>query len=357
MTGREAPAGAAQTGEWVSNGLVFVLVNDAGSELARVSAKVSCDARPDPLEAALAAGAWFPLQIGNQWVYRYDSRVVTSDYVTWTITGLEQRGDRTYYVLSTRPGSDMLLRNDSDGRVYRIRDAATQTEELWLDPTANPDPAALLTIRQRNFTYTSALGTFSGGIIYETNQFSLIRETGTFVRGLGLVQRSSMLLTGSSGGFTDGLQLVSVRIGKGIRLATDAVGFRIGVENTRLDVTNKKVTNCAIPCYFPACGIGGGDPVNTYKPCFQARLGIQHPLDGSVFSLEVELRDATDRQVFQAAIPLTGSDVLADFTAFQQVPLYAKPNEPFAAGNYRLNGRLKRNGEDAGSATVPIRID
>ena len=56
-------------------------------------------------------------------------------------------------------------------------------------------------------------------------------------------------------------------------------------------------------------------------------------------------------------MPLMETDVLADFTAFQQLPLYAKPNSPLAPGNYRLNGRLKRNREDAGSASLPIRID
>lgn len=252
----------------------------------------------------------------------------------------------------------MLLRSDGEGRIYRIRDTAPQTEELWLDPTASPDPSAVLKIRQRDLIYKSALGTFSGGIVSDTSP-GLIKETGTFVRGLGLVDRRVSLQSGSSGGFSDGLQLVSVRIGKGIRLAVPAITFQFGAESTRLDVTNKKVTTCAVPCYFAACGIGGGrDPPNTYKPCFQARLNIQRPnVDGGVLTAEVELRDPADRQMFQATVPLTMADVLTDFTAFQQVPLYAKPNEPFAAGDYRLNGRLKRNGEDAGSTSLPIRID
>ena len=90
---------------------------------------------------------------------------------------------------------------------------------------------------------------------------------------------------------------------------------------------------------------------------FQARPNIQYPLDGSVLAADIELRDPSDRQVFQTIVPLTSADVLTDFTAFQQVPLYAKPNEPFAPGNYRLNGRLMRNGEDAGSTSLPIRIN
>lgn len=360
MTGREAPIGSAQTGDWVSDGLVFVLVTDTGTELARVTAKVSCGATPDPLDAALAAGAWFPLRIGNQWIFRYNSRSVTSSYLTWTITGTEQRGERTYFVLSSNPSggaaSGTLLRSDDDGRVYRIRDTAPQNEELWLDPTATPDPSAVLKIRQRNVTYNSPLGTFPGGLLYD-NFAGLIMETGTFVRGLGLMESNFRLLSGSSGGFIQGLQLVSARIGEGIRLATPAATLQFGVESTRLDVTNKKVSNCAIPCYFTACGLAGADPPDTYKPCFQARINIQHPLDGSVLAAEIELRDPSDRQVFQTTVPLTKAGVLAEFTAFQQVPLYAKPNEPFAPGNYRLNGRLKRNGEDAGSTSMPIRIE
>ena len=80
-------------------------------------------------------------------------------------------------------------------------------------------------------------------------------------------------------------------------------------------------------------------------------------LTRSLLSAEIELRDPADRPFFQTTVPLTTADVLGDFTAYQQVPLYAKPNEPFAPGNYRLNGRLKRNGEDAGSTSLPIRID
>ena len=56
-------------------------------------------------------------------------------------------------------------------------------------------------------------------------------------------------------------------------------------------------------------------------------------------------------------VPQTKADVLADFTALQQVPLYAKLNSPLAPGNYRLNWRLKRNEQDAESASLPIRID
>jgi hypothetical protein len=144
---------------------------------------------------------------------------------------------------------------------------------------------------------------------------------------------------------------ISARLGQGIRLATPASGIQLNAEGTRLDVTNKRVTNCAIPCYFLACGIAGADPADTYKPCFQARMHIQQAEGASEtgsLTAAIELRDAANLPQF---------DSLSDFTFYQQLPLYTKPNQPFPPGNYRLNGTLKRNGEDAGSASLPIRID
>jgi hypothetical protein len=167
-------------------------------------------------------------------------------------------------------------------------------------------------------------------------------------------------MTGSSGGLVESLQLISARLGQGIRLATPATGIQLNAESARLDVTNKRVTNCAIPCYFVACGIGGADPADTYKPCFQARMQIQQApgaSESASLTAAIELRDAANSPVYQATVPLPQFGTLTDFTFYQQLPLYTKPNQPFPPGNYRLNGILKRNGEDAGSASLPIRID
>ena len=38
--------------------------------------------------------SYFPLQLGNTWTYRVDSRVGTSDYVTWTVTDVRRVGGR-----------------------------------------------------------------------------------------------------------------------------------------------------------------------------------------------------------------------------------------------------------------------
>jgi hypothetical protein len=344
--------------------MVFVLVNEAGTELSRATAQVSCGATQDGLSAALAAGAWFPLQIGNQWIYRVNNRLATSTYIIWTITRTEQIGDRTYFVLSTgpasAPGNEIRLRSDADGRVYRIANLPNSSEEqLWLDPTAAQDPAALLRITKRGFLYSGPLGKFPGAIVYQSYG-ALTIDTGIFVHGLGLVESSSSMITGSSGGFTEGLQLISARLGRTIRLSTPSAALQLGSESTRLDITNKRATNCAIPCYFTACGLAGADLPDTYKPCFQVRVHVEQATsahDSGPFIAQIELRDANNSQVYQTTLPLSQFDGLTDFSLFHQVPLYKNPNAPFPPGNYRQYGTLKRNGEDTGSATLPLRID
>jgi hypothetical protein len=65
------------------------------------------------------------------------------------------------------------------------------------------------------------------------------------------------------------------------------------MESTILDVTNKKVTNCAVPCYFVACG-------PTVGARFRRPAGLPH--SGATYQ----------------------SQSLTDFTVVEQVPLYTK---------------------------------
>ena len=63
MTGLVGPSGIAASGDWVTDGMTFYLVNEQGGVEGQVSARVRCGGgdRPD-LES------YFPLQVGNTWV-------------------------------------------------------------------------------------------------------------------------------------------------------------------------------------------------------------------------------------------------------------------------------------------------
>lgn len=354
LTGWDQPSSSSETGDWVTDGMVFVLINQQEVELARVVARVNCGGSINAVESVFTTGAYFPLQTGNRWVFRANSRFATSTYQTWTIERSERIGEQTWYVLrfNDSPGAEMHVRSDSAGRVYFL---TGQGEQLWLDPTASPDPAAVLRIVRRGPANIPGLGTFPDALDYDSIQGGFIRETGTFVRGLGWVRREQQMLTGSSGGFLAGLELVEARIGGMLRLSVPAPSMQLFAESLRLDVSGKQVTNCAVPCYFAACSlVPGADPPGTYKPCFQVRVGLAHP---AAESADIELLDAAGRAVFRVSRALP-SGAARDSLLYEQVPLYSAPNVPLPPGNYRIGavGRMP-GGEAAGSATLQIRID
>jgi hypothetical protein len=101
--------------------------------------------RPPDLES------YFPLQVGNTWVYRVNSRQVTSSYFTQIVTGVEQIGGLAYYVISSDTGTVLLrVRSDSAGRIL---DSAGKV-------LVNPATA-------RRQSYSGPLGVFSGAVVRE----------------------------------------------------------------------------------------------------------------------------------------------------------------------------------------------
>ncbi|MBS1871989.1 MAG: hypothetical protein JSU00_02155 [Acidobacteria bacterium] len=356
MTGFMDSTGSVETGDWVSDGMIFVLVNDAAYEYGRAAARLNCGGTADSTPAAITSStAYLPLQTGNQWVYRADSRAVTSTYFTRTVTGTRLIGDRTYFVLEDRasPGdasTQTLVREDEQGRIYRLNG---DTEETWVDPSGGP---GVVTIQSRDVPVSTPVGSLPVGLTYQLPGF--IFETGVFARGLGQMSSSSSLISGSSGGFTYGFNLVESRIGSGLHFMTPATSVEVGVELNKLDVTGKNVTNCAIPCYFTACGLGGADPTGTYKPCFQARVrvGLGSCTASSPVTAALSLVDGTGAVVHSADIGLTVPAGTCQAAAYHQTPLYSAPNSPFPAGSYRVNVKVTAGGEEIGTASAPVTI-
>jgi hypothetical protein len=90
--------------------------------------------------AALAAGSYFPLDVGNRWVFRADSRGATGPYETWRIDRTEAIGGQQYAVITIIGGSGVLnnvvlgesrFRADASGRVFVLTDKGDQ---LFFDP-------------------------------------------------------------------------------------------------------------------------------------------------------------------------------------------------------------------------------
>ena len=360
MTGLVRPTGSADTDEWVIDGLLFVLADATGQELARATAHVKCNPFPDPIGAALASSSYFPLQVGAEWVYRLNDRARTSDYLLVRVAGARLIGDQAWYsVLSSvgaAPPTEVLYRADAQGRIFMLDFQGR--EVLYLDPTPNPDPtAALKLLNARGRPFRNALGSFADSLAYTTFT-SLTQETGLLVRGVGRISSSTIMLSGSSGGFLTGVDLVYARIGGNIRFATPAISMTLSAESTDLDVSGGKVANCAVPCYLVACGITpGADPPGTYKPCFQTRVRLENlPVQDST-TLDLDLLDATGLSVFHTSASVPSGPAQPDSIVISQIKLYTAPNQPIPPGKYNIQAKAKLStGSDAAVATIPLQV-
>jgi hypothetical protein len=344
MTGFAGTSGSAETGLWVSNGLEFRLVNASGAVEAASVAQVRCNAG-DLAANGIVGSSYFPLDVGNMWVYKTDSRFVTSDYVTWRVTDWKTRGVHMYaeisVVSSANTSFTMLLREETGGVIWRFTGTADNPkEEVYLNPAA-----------VQHAPFRNPLGSFPDSAILQTVDPFFSRDERVFVRGVGLARSRFIIGGGSNGGFGDSLELIEYHLASGPRVNVSSPRVSVSAESTLLDVTGKQMTNCAIPCYYAACGVGSPvDPPNTYKPCTRTRLEGSAEVD---FSGELSLLNAAGQAVFKSAlIPSPAGELLR----YIQVPLYSKPNEPLPAGTYRLVGRIAQGGAETATSLLTIEL-
>jgi hypothetical protein len=292
--------------------------------------------QPAEVAGALAAGSYFPLEVGDRWVYRADNRIVTGGYETWRIDRTEEIDGNPYYVVGIFGANGAALgeskfRVAADGNIF-VRSG--NSDQLFLNPHAGG--GGVLTIGGAAGSYQTAVGTFNDTLTYVNTTGGLLREMGQLARGVGLLWSSTSLLTGSSGGFTNGRVLVEAVVGGGTIRFTATAGLHLGMERLTLDVTGKQVSNCILPCYFAACGLGGGipDPPGTYKPCARARVSLENwPVDAS---RTVHLRLVAPDGTVLYDRPFTIDPAAGDVPVTAQIPLYSAANQPYDPGAYQL---------------------
>lgn len=356
MSGFEPGIGSTNTGDWVSDGFVFVLVNPNGQEVARAAANVRCLAASPHLAAQLATQSYFPLEVGNRWIYRSSNRSVTAVPLVRSVDRIVVEGGETWYALRQQavPGasfSETLYRVDDAGRIYR---RANNRTDLFLDPNVNPDPKALAVVQLRNLTVSTAFGSIPNALTYLVPDL-FVRERGTLARGIGLLSSDVTISTGSNGGFSDGLELVEAVIAGQIRFRSPSNGLELSPESQVLDLAGRQVRNCAVPCYSASCGFGGAlpDPPGTYKPCLFTRLKVENP---AARSLSLELLNPANDSVYSVNRPLESS--ANEQLWFETVPLYRTPSAILPAGTYQLKATVKsEQGETLNSSTASVKIE
>jgi hypothetical protein len=311
-------------------------------------------AQSPAVNAALATGSYFPLDVGDRWVYRIDDRMVTGSYQTWRVDRTETQNGLTYSVVAiegpgslyyeywfTRTGPERIYLLSGDGQLHLFCDfSGQQAAGAELQPTGNVAE------------WKTSFGTFQDAVTYSNLTGGLILENGTLVRGMGLVTSTATMLSGSSGGFTQGRTLVEATVAGGIHFPAPVPSVQLGMESLSLDVSGQKVTNCAVPCYFVACGlVPGADPPGTYKPCAQARVGLANWPAGASRAVRVQFVAPDGTTLFDQTLNLDGSPT--ESVTFIQVPLYSAPNQGLPPGLYQL---LAKTADGAAQSALAVQI-
>ncbi len=345
MTGFDAPSGSAATGQWVTDGLKFLLVNQSGVVEASAIAHVSCGGTIRTIDTGLPGGSYYPLQVGNTWIYRNNSRVITGSYVRRSITGTETIAGKTYFVLTQDSSVIAKLRGDANGV---IRMATNQGDKVYLDPGSSS---------VQKTSYSGPIGDFSDALNSSGFVDALDFDSSTFVRGIGLAHLTTELVAGSSGGFLNSLDLVEVSL-PGVHYSVPASTVSLSIETAELDVTGKLVPNCAMPCYFTACGIGGSpDPPGTYRPCGQTRIEALAAAPGS--EVRLRLLDSAGAVLFTSS---STADANGRSLSYVRLPVYTSPRPNsidftlLPAGQYRLTGQVLDAGQETASTSINLRV-
>lgn len=251
MTGDEPAAGFTETGDWVTDGMEFQLVDRNGMVLAATTARCS------------NAGSIWPLQAGNEWHFRSRDRSATGLHTVWRVARIEGE----WAVLDPGPSWGRRVRVDDAGRIWR--QLANGAAEVFVDPSGGPATAR---ITGKAAAANTMAGIFGEEISWSAPITGLESNIGRFARGVGPVFAQTNLATGSSGGLLVGLDLLEARI-NGVRFGPTYPYAELVLESAVFDVTEKKARNCAVPCYFVACGlVPGADAPGAYKPCMEASL-------------------------------------------------------------------------------------
>jgi hypothetical protein len=297
----------------------------------------SSAAQSQAVLAALATGTYFPLDVGDRWVYREDIRVQTASYQTWRVDRTETVNGKTYSAMAIEgPGSfyaEQWFRADSSGAVYLYTGSGEVLFMAAGQVTASAGNQYQVQLQGSAGPVATALGTFPDAMAY-VNYEGLDIERGTLARGIGLVTSTTIMDTGSSGGDTLIRTLVEAHLAGGIDFPALQSSIELGLESLSLNVSGMQVTNCAIPCYFVACYIAFADPPGTYKPCAQARIALKNWPSQLSRAVTLQLLAPGGSSAFRQSLTLDAAPSAS--VTFIQVPLYSAPNVPLPPGAYQL---------------------
>jgi hypothetical protein len=174
---------------------------------------------------------YFPLHVGNQWVYRATGRTA-GEPRTIEVTGFESRGPRQYAVWRSFEGA-VLLRTADDGTIYAF-DSAANAESIYSAFTEgatferSPDPCRQTArVQSARVRYSGPVGEFDNAleIVFTPGSCAdagITREV--YLPWIGLVQRTYTTIAGPLT-----YDLIYARVGGVTVLSAAEVSFGISL--------------------------------------------------------------------------------------------------------------------------------
>ena len=279
---------------------------------------------------ALAA-EYFPLAVGNQWVYRLDG---ATERVVTTIGQNREVAGQTYFVYAGLDGPSGLLRRNTHGQLLvRQPDGA---EGVWADFTADrwetavaPCPG-VATVEARDRRVELGRSSFANGLVirYACAEGGVVREV--FVPGVGLVERET-----ASGGERRVYRLTYARVGGVAVFGGPEHSFRLSLDGA------------------------------SYPPefVFEARMTLENstgkPLRlefGSGQSFDLYLKDARGNRVYVWSATRSFAMLLREETVEGERNWTATDRLRLEPGEYVMEAVLTTLGSQPYRATVPLTV-
>lgn len=210
-----------------------------------------------------ASPDYFPLQVGNSWVYKVvQGRTVAADQ-TISVEGTETQNGREYFRLQVF-GRKQLVRADETGSLFTLNEAGT--ENLWLPLGANAgdatqseyEPCSIgATVRTRTAEVKIGLVDTNEALVlsYQPRCADAGVREQYFAPGVGLVKQESTTIAGPQV-----YELMYSRTGKtsleaanvGFTIALDKPGYDRGTADMLVRLTVRSTHPEPVTLFFPS---------------------------------------------------------------------------------------------------------
>lgn len=203
-----------------------------------------------PLAAADAD--YFPLQVGNQWIYQTSTRFFNGPANVVSIPGKKAFGNNSYFIVEGLNFETMYLRSDDAGVLYAY-DANTGGEQQYA-AFATPvggsyrtavDPCnSTANVVSRSAKVTTPVGSFDNAMQVDypaANCADAGIGTDYFVPYIGLVKREGITIAGPRA-----MELVYARVGGVTVLSIPELSFSMSIDRAVYDVNGIPVLNARL---------------------------------------------------------------------------------------------------------------